>query len=74
MLPKQLLKSPKSGFGIPLREWFKDNKFVQPLNNLNKLNNILDSRVIDKIILDNKKGNYDYGNFIWSLFMLLKSY
>lgn len=68
-LPQNLLKAPKKGFGVPLREWFKANSFEPVLEELCK-NNFLNSKVIASIIHENKRGFKDNGNFIWSLFVL----
>lgn len=68
-LPDKLLKAPKKGFGVPLREWFKNdgrNKKIESLLDCEVLNN----DVIRKIVEDNKSGLKDNGNFIWTLLML----
>lgn len=71
-LPNNLLKAPKKGFGVPLREWFKSNSFEHVLGGLCE-DNFLNSKVIASLIDDNKKGYRDNGNFIWSLFVLKNS-
>ncbi|MEI8137854.1 MAG: asparagine synthase-related protein, partial [Bacteroidota bacterium] len=73
LLPSSVLNSPKRGFGVPLREWFKEinvNEFLG--SNLNHVEEILDKNTIHKIIKDNKNGKTDNGNFIWALLMLNK--
>ncbi len=43
-LPPNVLAAPKKGFGIPLREWFKEDSFKNNIsNNLSNLNKILNS-------------------------------
>jgi asparagine synthase (glutamine-hydrolysing) len=69
-LPPLLLKAPKKGFGVPLREWFKDNSFNIRLNMLKSKGLPLESKMIEKLIANNKSGISDNGNFIWSLFVL----
>jgi asparagine synthase (glutamine-hydrolysing) len=69
-LPRLLLKAPKKGFGIPLRDWFKDNSFSYKLRALMNQDLPLDKLLLKKIIEDNKNGVNDNGNFIWSLFVL----
>jgi asparagine synthase (glutamine-hydrolysing) len=69
-LPNSLLNVPKKGFGIPLREWFKDKSFDSKLNSMKKDQFIFDKKVLDSIIDENKTGKKDNGNFIWSLYML----
>jgi asparagine synthase (glutamine-hydrolysing) len=70
-LPKGILTAPKKGFGVPLREWFKEVSFETILNNnLSNLNSIMDSIIIKNIIQENTQGKKDHGNFIWTLIML----
>jgi asparagine synthase (glutamine-hydrolysing) len=72
-LPSSILKAPKKGFGIPLREWFKEKDFKTFLGtNLKNLESILDKSTIQKIISENKEGKKDNGNFIWALLILNK--
>lgn len=70
-LPEELLKAKKKGFGVPLREWFKDKSILNEIE-LNSLKQICDTRTIDKVITDNKNGKVDNGNFIWTMLMLDK--
>jgi len=73
-LPKSILNAPKKGFGIPLRDWFKDETFNKRiLNNLGNINNLFDGRIISSIIKENRDGVKDNGNFIWTLMMLNKA-
>ncbi|MBL4715702.1 MAG: asparagine synthase (glutamine-hydrolyzing) [Bacteroidetes bacterium] len=69
-LPKSILNAPKKGFGVPLREWFKDKEFESRLSDLSKADFGLNGKVIDEIVQDNREGKRDYGNFIWMLFVL----
>jgi asparagine synthase (glutamine-hydrolysing) len=69
-LPTPLLRAPKKGFGIPLREWFKEEEFKDQLGLLVNLDFGLDSSTISKIIRKNNSGIEDNGNFIWMLFLL----
>jgi asparagine synthase (glutamine-hydrolysing) len=71
-LPKNLLRAPKRGFGIPVREWFKDSSMDNALGNLDNLGSIFNANVIRNIISDNRFGKRDNGNFIWSLLVLNK--
>lgn len=70
-LPHSLLSAPKRGFGIPLREWFKDKEFNNLLeSNLKKASKMLDKDTISKIVTENRSGKQDNGNFIWTLIQL----
>jgi asparagine synthase (glutamine-hydrolysing) len=72
-LPPNILSAPKKGFGIPLREWFKENSFENTINNnLSYLNGILNRPLINRLVLENRHGLKDNGNFTWTLMMLNK--
>jgi asparagine synthase (glutamine-hydrolysing) len=72
-LPNSILKAPKKGFGIPLREWFKKNDFEDYLiNNTSKVSLLLGKSEIEDILHQNKVGNKDNGYFIWNLLVLNK--
>ncbi|MES2132264.1 MAG: asparagine synthase (glutamine-hydrolyzing) [Bacteroidota bacterium] len=72
-LPASVLNAPKRGFGIPLREWFKEEGFNDLLEeNLQKVKEMLDRDTINKIVTENKEGKKDNGNFIWALIQLNK--
>ncbi len=73
-LPENLLKAGKKGFGVPLREWFKDKSFEKTLDNLQQSDFGLNNTMIRQIIDDNKKGIKDNGNLIWMLFVLKKCF
>jgi len=72
-LPAPLLSAPKKGFGIPLREWFKGDSFTERLNDLEAMP-FLNDEIVREIIQNNKSGKKDYGNFIWMLFILNKTF
>ena len=73
-LPVNLLKASKRGFVTPLREWFKNKSFDTVVErNLKDLKGVLNEKIIDKIIFDNKNGLSDHGNFIWALMLLNKA-
>jgi asparagine synthase (glutamine-hydrolysing) len=71
-LPKSILTASKRGFGVPLREWFKENSFVGKLETLNHIIPKLNIRTISEIFQLSQNGKKDYGNFIWMLFILQK--
>ena len=68
-LPESLLKAPKKGFAVPIREWFKDERFMVKSENL-AVSDLLNRREVKKIFKENYSGKRDNGNFIWGLFML----
>ena len=71
-LPPSLLRAPKKGFSIPLREWFKDKAFASKLQSLYASDFGLDKKIVRKLAEDNNSGKEDNGNLIWMLFVLKK--
>ena len=69
-LPTSIVKAPKMPFSVPLREWFKQDKFNDRLNELQTSEFGLDGAIIGEIVKANKSGTHDYGDFIWRLFVL----
>lgn len=68
-LPKEILNAPKKGFGVPLREWVKQDN-SNSIYKFPNLKTICDASVIDKVVKENVSGFRDNGNFIWTLLML----
>jgi asparagine synthase (glutamine-hydrolysing) len=74
-LPQELLKAPKKGFTVPLRDWFKEDNLNSRIRRILVSNNdhsIYNSKGIEKLIDHNKDGKSDLGNFIWMLLVLKK--
>lgn len=69
-LPSSLLKAPKKGFEVPLREWFKAKNFNSLLSTLYSSEWGLNNKIIKSIVDENISGQKDNGHFIWSLFIL----
>ena len=71
-LPKSILKAPKSGFNVPLKEWFKSNSFDNEWNKMQVADAGVDSHLIKRIVEDNQNGKVDYGHFIYRLMVYFK--
>ncbi|MBI3502827.1 MAG: asparagine synthase (glutamine-hydrolyzing) [Bacteroidetes bacterium] len=71
-LPSSLLRAPKRGFSIPLREWFKDKAFEQKLQSLYNSDFGLSSSLIKELVSQNASGKEDLGNLLWMLFIYKK--
>lgn len=71
-LPSALLRAPKKGFVVPLREWFREGSFREHLRDLLDMEDALGVRknIIERLIKANLDGKTDSGNFIWMLFLL----
>jgi asparagine synthase (glutamine-hydrolysing) len=73
-LPVQLLSAPKKGFGVPLRDWFKNRSFEAKLNQLKFESHRvgLNSEMVGEIVEKNVSGKEDLGNLLWMLFVYIK--
>jgi asparagine synthase (glutamine-hydrolysing) len=74
-LPSELLKAPKKGFSIPLRDWFKEddlNSRIKEMLLAKSDNTLYNSLGIEKLINQNRTGASDTGNFIWMVVVLKK--
>ena len=73
LLPEPLLSAPKMGFSVPLLDWFKSDSFSNRLNELERNFPFLEQDIIKNITRLNPKEDKQFGNFIWTLFMLNKA-
>jgi len=74
ILPKEIIKKPKQGFNIPLKEWFKDelNEFSKQILFDKRLSKrgIFNEKYIKKIFENHIKNKGDYSSNLWSLLKL----
>ena len=66
-LPAALLKAPKKGFDVPLREWFKDNSLLERISKMQTSMPYLNRDMIRYITAQNRDSKRDNGDFIWML-------
>jgi asparagine synthase (glutamine-hydrolysing) len=74
-LPKELLDSPKKGFSVPLRDWFKEGNLNSKIKDIlltNNANSAYNTKGIERLINENKDAKSDVGNFIWMVIVLKK--
>jgi asparagine synthase (glutamine-hydrolysing) len=69
-LPPSVLRGPKKGFTVPVREWFRNENFDAKLVSLYSEDFGLNKNIVKNVVLENKEGKTDLGNFIWMLFVL----
>ena len=73
-VPKSNFDRPKSGFGIPLEVWFRNDlkDLVLTTLSLNNLNSIpgIKPKVITKIIQEHMAGTWNHSSTIWKLLVL----
>ena len=73
-LPKSIINSPKSGFGVPYDKWIS-SKLRETINssilNNNFINNFgLDKEVLEKLLLSNNYKDVKTEFLIWKIFQL----
>ena len=71
ILPKEIIKRSKAGFGAPIRSWLRTD--LKPLVNdllsprRIKQRGYFNPRIIETMIKENSKGKQDYNYQIWAL-------
>ena len=71
-LPPSILKAPKRGFSMPLRDWFRGSDFKDKLESLCSGNYGINPSVVKILLNKGAQGKEDLGNFIWMMFILKK--
>ncbi len=72
-LPKEILSSPKRGFGVPISSWLRGglkNFLIDELNNGVKMG-ILNNLEIQKLLNNHLINNRDNGILLWKLLVLI---
>lgn len=76
ILPGEILKKKKQGFGLPVGEWFKHDKKFKELLNDSLMSDKFKSRgyfntdFIDNLLQRHQKNTWDYTQELWLLLML----
>jgi asparagine synthase (glutamine-hydrolysing) len=72
VLPEQILKRPKKGFGIPVAHWFRGPLKEQMLSVLSPERiagkGFFDPRAVNRLIRDHLDGRSDNRKQLWTLF------
>ena len=74
-LPRQLFERPKSGFGLPLARWFREdlNDFVRDsltMENLSQIENV-DSRKVLSLVAAHQRSDENNWVILWRLLVLV---
>lgn len=72
-LPRELLRAPKRGFNVPLREWFRGGSPVELLQAhaaAGALDACVDRAALGRVIEEHRAGRADRGNLLWILLQL----
>lgn len=74
ILPDSILQSPKKGFTMPLKKWFKGDLFEFTNDNLtatdSPLKDFIKADALDRILRENRFSENDFSDKIWSLLIL----
>jgi asparagine synthase (glutamine-hydrolysing) len=74
ILPRDLLYSPKRGFGAPIREWFRNglgNLFdAHLLNSSMRRRDFFDYPFIARLLEEHRRGAHDWSFHLWCLLNL----
>jgi len=72
-LPPELLRAPKRGFNVPMREWFRGGSPVELLQSqaaAGMLDAAVDRAALGRVIDDHREGRADHGNMLWIMLQL----
>jgi asparagine synthase (glutamine-hydrolysing) len=69
-LPGEIINRKKSGFGVPLEDWFRKTEgmgcLVQEIMDEIKMDGLVDQKSFAKLVSDHMHGRKDYSDFIWT--------
>jgi asparagine synthase (glutamine-hydrolysing) len=73
VLPKEVLRRPKKGFGIPVAEWFKGPLREHLLELLDgrrlKRAGFFEASVVERLVAEHLRGRRDNRKLLWTLFV-----
>ncbi len=74
ILPRDLLYSPKRGFGAPIREWFRNGLGeifdAHLMNSPMRKRDFFDYKFIARLMDEHKRGTHDWSFHLWALLNL----
>jgi asparagine synthase (glutamine-hydrolysing) len=74
LVPADVLRRSKRGFGLPLREWFRGEHrgFVAErlLQRDNKIFEFIEPEPVSRLITNHNRGHRDFSDRIWALIWL----
>jgi asparagine synthase (glutamine-hydrolysing) len=73
-LPHAIVDRRKSGFGVPLREWFRSEGPVAGLLDGvvagGALSGLLEPPVLERLVWEHRSGTHDHGDLLWGVLNL----
>lgn len=77
-VPNSFFDRPKSGFGIPVREWIKEDLFDWINDTLSEKelskHNFFNYKLVNKMVNDHRDNRHDYHHQLWTLAMFQEWY
>lgn len=73
LLPPEILKRPKRGFGVPLDRWFRDDLseyMTSMLGGQARLRRHLEGDALDAMLAEHRVGRAAHGHALWTLLTL----
>ena len=74
LLPEEVLRRPKKGFGVPLSAWMRGHlrPYVDSMlgSASSRVRTCLDPGVVDLLLAEHQRGDADHGHALWSLLTL----
>ena len=73
LLPADILKRPKRGFGVPLDRWFREDLDVYAQSMLGpgaSIRGHLDGTALDALLAEHRSGKAGHGHALWTLLTL----
>ncbi|WP_336775421.1 asparagine synthase (glutamine-hydrolyzing) [Paenibacillus sp. MMO-58] len=72
VIPDSVINRPKLGFPVPLRQWLKTERTRVMLEQIQAsgIDNIVNMRTIEEIVMKHKHGQGDYARIIWLFYNL----
>ncbi|MBV9209195.1 MAG: 7-cyano-7-deazaguanine synthase, partial [Acidobacteria bacterium] len=74
ILPRDLLYSPKRGFGAPIREWFRNGLGeifdAHLMNSPMRRRDFFDYKFIARLLEEHRRGSHDWSFHLWALLNL----
>jgi asparagine synthase (glutamine-hydrolysing) len=74
LLPSEILNKPKSGFGLPIAKWFRND--LAPmlketlLDETSKQRGLFEPKFLKKIVYEHIEGRRDWSNRLWAFLFL----
>jgi asparagine synthase (glutamine-hydrolysing) len=74
-LPASVMAAPKSGFGLPLAEWFRGQAFAPHLSRLRSgdhgAQDVVDGRTVQRLVSEHLGRGADHSEILWLLVNLM---